>query len=48
VTVTDREGPLLPTLAQSDFEVRDEGKVQPIAVFDDSPQRVRLVVMLNV
>jgi len=48
VTVTDREGRLVPALTQSDFEVRDEGKVQPITVFDNSPQPIRLVVMLDV
>ena len=31
VTVTDRDGRLVTTLRQHDFEVRDEGKPQPIA-----------------
>jgi VWFA-related protein len=48
VTVTDRTGRLVTTLAQSDFEVRDEGKPQPITLFDNSPQPIRLVVMLDV
>jgi VWFA-related protein len=48
VTVTGRDGRLVTTLKQSDFEVRDEGKPQPIALFDNSPQPVRLVVMLDV
>jgi Ca-activated chloride channel family protein len=48
VTVTDRAGRLVTTLAQSDFEVRDEGKPQPITLFDNSPQPIRLVVMLDV
>jgi len=48
VTVTDRDGRLVTTLARTDFEVRDEGKPQPITQFDNSPQPVRLVVMLDV
>jgi Ca-activated chloride channel family protein len=47
-TVTDRDGRLVTTLAQSDFEVRDEGKPQPITVFDNTPQPIRLIVMLDV
>lgn len=47
-TVTDKDGKLVTTLAQSDFEVRDEGKPQPIAVFDNAPQPIRLIVMLDV
>src|ERR1041384_4323588 len=47
-TVTDRDGRLVPTLSQSDFEVRDEGKPQPITLFDNTPQPVRLIVMLDV
>jgi len=48
VTVTDRDGRLVTTLRQHDFEVRDEGKPQPIALFDASPRAVRLVVLLDV
>jgi Ca-activated chloride channel homolog len=48
VTVTDRSGKLVTSLAQNDFEVRDEGKPQPITQFDNTPQPVRLVVMLDV
>ena len=48
VTVTDRDGRLVTTLAQSDFEVRDEGKPQPITLFDNTPQPIRLVLMLDV
>ena len=29
-TVTDRDGRLVTTLTQDDFEIRDEGKPQPI------------------
>src|SRR4051812_42131957 len=48
VTVTDHDGRLVPQLAQRDFEVRDEGKPQPITIFDNTPQPVRLIVMLDV
>lgn len=47
-TVTDRDGRLVTTLMQAEFEVRDEGKPQPIVLFDNSPQPIRLVVMLDV
>jgi Ca-activated chloride channel homolog len=48
VTVTDRDGRLATTLTQSDFEVRDEGRPQPITTFDNSPRPIRLIVMLDV
>jgi Ca-activated chloride channel family protein len=48
VTVTDRDGKLVPALTQDDFEVRDEGKPQPITLFDNTPQPIRLIVMLDV
>jgi Ca-activated chloride channel family protein len=48
VTVTDRDGRLVTALTQDKFEVRDEGKPQPLTQFDNSPQPIRLVVMLDV
>ena len=48
VTVTDGDGRLVTTLARDDFEVRDDGKPQPITLFDSTPQPVRLIVMLDV
>src|SRR3954471_7088883 len=48
VTVTDRDGRLVTTLAREQFEVRDEGKPQPITLFDNTPQPIRLIVMLDV
>ncbi|MEZ5318522.1 MAG: VWA domain-containing protein [Vicinamibacterales bacterium] len=48
VTVTDRDGRLVTTLTQNQFEIRDEGKPQPIVVFDNSPQPIQLIVMLDV
>jgi Ca-activated chloride channel family protein len=47
-TVTDRDGRLVTTLPQDAFEVRDEGKPQPIILFDNSPQPIRLALMLDV
>ena len=48
VTVTDRDGRLVTTLTQGDFEVRDEGKPQLITLFDNTPQPIRLIVMLDI
>jgi Ca-activated chloride channel homolog len=48
VTVTDRDGRLVTTLSKDDFEVRDDGKAQPITLFDNTPQPIRLIVMLDV
>jgi Ca-activated chloride channel family protein len=48
VTVTDDDGRLVTTLTQEDFEVRDEGRPQPITLFDNTPRPIRLIVMLDV
>lgn len=48
VTVTDRDGRLVTTLTRDDFEVRVDGKSQPITLFDNSPQPIRLIVILDV
>jgi Ca-activated chloride channel homolog len=48
VTVTDRDGRLVTTLTQDNFEVKDDGKKQPITQFDNTPQPVGLIVMLDV
>jgi Ca-activated chloride channel family protein len=48
VTVTDGDGRLVTALTQKDFEVRDEGRPQPITLFDNTPQPIRLIVMLDV
>jgi Ca-activated chloride channel family protein len=48
VTVTNRDGRLVTTLEPGDFEIRDEGKPQPITLFDNTPQPIRLIVLLDV
>jgi Ca-activated chloride channel family protein len=48
VTVTDRNSRLVTDLTQSAFEVRDDGKPQTITLFDNTPQPIRLIVMLDV
>ena len=48
VTVTDGDGRLVTNLVKEHFEVRDDGKPQPITTFDNSPQPIRLIVMLDV
>ncbi len=48
VTVTDRDDRIVTTLTQDQFEVRDKGKTQAIALFDNSPQPIQLVLMLDV
>jgi Ca-activated chloride channel family protein len=48
VTVMDRDGRLATMLPRDVFEVRDEGKPQPITQFDNTPQPIRLIVMLDV
>src|SRR4051794_30353747 len=37
VTVSDKSGQLVPDLKKEDFQVFDNGKAQPLAVFDNSP-----------
>jgi len=48
VTVTDKDNRLVTTLKQEDFQIRDNGKPQPVTVFDNTPQAVRLIVLLDV
>ena len=48
VTVTDRDGRLVTNLTRDNFEVRDDGKAQPLTQYDASPQPISLIVMLDV
>jgi VWFA-related protein len=47
-TVTDRDGRLVTNLTQDAFEVRDQGRPQPITLFDNTPRAIRIIVMLDV
>ena len=48
VTVTDKDDRLVTDLGRDRFQISDNGKVQPITLFDASPQPIRLVVLLDV
>ena len=48
VTVTDRQDRLVTTLTRDDFQVFDNGKPQPVTLFDNTPRPIRLSVMLDV
>jgi len=48
VTVLDKDGRLVTKLNREAFEIRDEGKPQPITQFDDTPRPIRLIVLLDV
>lgn len=47
-TVMDKDGRLVPNLTKEQFEVRDDGKPQALTLFDNTPQPVKLIVMLDV
>ena len=46
-TVRDQARRLVPNLTREDFEVLDNGKPQPLTLFDNSPQPVRLIALLD-
>ena len=46
-TVTDSQGRLVPNLEQEDFTVLDNGKPQPIVLFQNETQPFTVVVMLD-
>ena len=46
-TVTDAQGRLVPDLAREDFEVYDNGKLQPLTVFSNDIQPITVVMMLD-
>ncbi len=46
-TVTDSAGRLVPNLTKDDFEVYDNGKLQPLTVFENETQPITIVIMLD-
>ena len=46
-TVTDAQGRLVPDLAREDFEIYDNGKLQPLTVFSSDVQPITVVMMLD-
>jgi Ca-activated chloride channel family protein len=48
VTVTDRDGRLVPNLTRDDFTILDNGRPQPITLFDSSPQPLRMIALFDV
>jgi Ca-activated chloride channel family protein len=46
-TVTDNQGRIVPNLEQEDFTVLDNGKPQPITLFQNETQPFTVVVMLD-
>ena len=48
VTVTDKSGALVPNLTRADFQVFDNGKPQPLTLFDNSSQPIRLIVLIDI
>lgn len=47
VTVRDDNGQLVPGLTRDVFELRDNGRPQPIVTFDGTPQPIQLVVLID-
>jgi Ca-activated chloride channel homolog len=47
VTVTERDGRLVPDLLQEDFEVYDNGQRQEITSFDNTPLPITVIVMID-
>jgi Ca-activated chloride channel family protein len=47
VTVTDATRRLVPELVQEDFEILDNGKMQPVTLFDNEVRPITAVVMLD-
>jgi Ca-activated chloride channel family protein len=48
VTVLDDDERLVTNLTRDDFDVRDNGRPQPLTLFDNTPQPIQLIVMIDV
>jgi VWFA-related protein len=46
-TVSDEDGRLVPDLTREDFEIYDNGKLQPTAIFSNDVQPITVVMMLD-
>jgi Ca-activated chloride channel family protein len=46
-TVTDAAGRLIPDLTREDFEIHDNGRRQPLTVFESAVQPITVVMMLD-
>lgn len=46
-TVVDRDGQVAGDLTQDDFEIYDNGRLQPVTVFDAGQRPISIVVMLD-
>jgi VWFA-related protein len=46
-TVTDGAGRLVPNLTKDDFEIYDNGKLQPITLFQTETQPISIAIMLD-
>ena len=47
-TVTDSSGRLVPNLTREDFEVYDNGKLQPLTLFEAETQPITIAFVLTV
>ncbi len=47
VTVTDKEGRLVPDLGESDFVIFEDGEPRPIALFETEVRPITAVIMLD-
>jgi VWFA-related protein len=48
VTAAEKSGRLITDLTKDDFQVFDNGKLQPLTQFDNSPQPIRLIVLIDI
>jgi len=46
-TVQGKDGRLVPDLKREDFQISDNGKSQPITVFDNDPQHITLSLLFD-